>query len=94
MTGAFYQSWDLDEEGGMIGIIDREFNHSAEASKEVIEHINRLIDEASNRPDAAAFLSTFTGDYDPSYDGMQALEWFTLLKAYLQGNKDAFNKTT
>lgn len=92
MAGAFYQSWDLDEKGGMVGIIEREFCHSADASKEVIEHIDKLISAASDQSDANAFLSKFTGEYDPSYDGMKALEWFALLKSYLQGNKDAFDR--
>mgnify|MGYP000330203389 CR=1 FL=1 len=93
MDGAFYQSWDLDEEGGMVGIIEREFCHSADASKEVIEHIDRLINAASDQSDVNAFLSKFTGDYDPAYEGMKALEWFTLLNCIFKETKTPLTRS-
>lgn len=94
MAGAFYQSWDLDEEDGMVGVVEKEFCHSIEASEEVVEHIDRLISASADQTDPSAFLSGFTGDYDPSDDGLHVIEWFTLLKSYLKGKKDVFDKIT
>ncbi|KQI66937.1 hypothetical protein AN189_18240 [Loktanella sp. 3ANDIMAR09] len=94
MAGAFYQTWDLDEEGGMVGIIDRQFGHSPEAAAATIKNIDKVLRLVSEVPEIKEFLEFFTGDYDPSYDSMQVIEWLVLLKKYLEGKKQVFGEDT
>ncbi|MBY5927779.1 hypothetical protein KUV86_01475 [Halomonas sp. DP8Y7-3] len=91
MSGAFYQTWDLDEEGGMVEVVEREFCHTDEASEEMIKYLNGLIKLISDIPEVSELIGTVTGDYDPLFDGMESIEWLVLLKQYLRGDKDVFN---
>jgi hypothetical protein len=94
LSAAFYQTWDLDEEGGVQGVVDRQFNYTPEASEQAIESVNRLLKLISEMPEISSLLDNFSGDYDPSYDGLEMIEWLVLLKSYLQGNNGAFNNIT
>ena len=90
MSASFYQTWDLDAEGGMVEVVEREFCYSSEASEEMTRYLNSVVKRLSDMPEVSEFLKTLTGDYDPLDDGMEPIEWLILLKQYLRGHKRIF----
>lgn len=86
--GAFYQTWDLDEPGGMLGILSRECTGDLEKDISALSAIFREIEHQSS---VSEFLHQIGGDYDPKYDNLTIIEWLVLVKHYMLGNKDVFN---
>ena len=60
--GAFYQTWDLDEPGGMLGILFRECTGDLEKHISTLGVVFREIDK---HPSFSELLHQIGGDYDP-----------------------------